>query len=403
MTRDLAHEKEQGMGNITKQRGKLRIRWTDEDGKRRSAVFLKRKDAERELRLRQAEVAEIQAGLRDRRPPDKSFSELCDYWLKHRAPAKKSTKDDESIIRRHLRPFFGELRLAEIRVADADAFKSARAELNPKTVANLVTLFVSMLNCAQDLGWLRVVPRIRKPKVRFADKDYRYLKSGEEVRRLLLAAQGEGEMILALYATAVFTGMRAGELAGLEWKHVDFKGRLITVECSYDGSTKGGRVRYVPILDALLPILRSWRLRNPLSIVFPNDASKPLGPSAYAFQETLHRVLERAGFPSTVKGKCRVRAITFHGLRHTFASLWVMQGGDIFKLQRILGHQSIQMTMRYSHLAPDAFAGDLDRFGGRIELNRGEVARLPRQHDSQKVSTAPEVLGGADGKVLMSR
>ena len=50
-------------------------------------------------------------------------------------------------------------------------------------------------------------------------------------------------------------------------------------------------------------------------------------------------------------------------LRHTFAAQWVLRGGDIFKLQRILGHQSIQMTMRYAHLAPEAFAADFDRFG----------------------------------------
>ena len=54
--------------------------------------------------------------------------------------------------------------------------------------------------------------------------------------------------------------------------------------------------------------------------------------------------------------------ITFHGLRHTFASHWVMEGGDIFKLQKILGHQSIELTMRYAHLKPDAFTGDYARF-----------------------------------------
>jgi hypothetical protein len=67
--------------------------------------------------------------------------------------------------------------------------------------------------------------------------------------------------VFALYATAVFTGMRAGELGGLRWDDVDFDKRLVTVQRSFDGPIKAGDIRYVPILDALLPVLRAWRLR----------------------------------------------------------------------------------------------------------------------------------------------
>ena len=62
----------------------------------------------------------------------------------------------------------------------------------------------------------------------------------------------------------------------------------------------------------------------------------------------------------------------FHDLRHTFASQWVLKGGDLFKLQKILGHQSVQMTMRYAHLAPDAFREDYQR------LNGASVGATPR-------------------------
>jgi len=57
-------------------------------------------------------------------------------------------------------------------------------------------------------------------------------------------------------------------------------------------------------------------------------------------------------------------SLTLRGLRmSTFASQWVVKGGDLFKLQKILGHQSVQMTMRYAHLAPDAFREDYGRLG----------------------------------------
>lgn len=84
-------------------------------------------------------------------------------------------------------------------------------------------------------------------------------------------------------------------------------------------------------------------------------------PSARVFQETFKQVLTQAGFGSCIRGGRRTGYIRFHDLRHTFASHWVMNGGDLFKLQRVLGHQSAQMTSRYAHLSPAAFSSDRGR------------------------------------------
>jgi integrase len=349
------------MARPVKFRGKWRIRWIDEFGKRQSDVFDDHKHAAAELRRHQHEVEEVRRGLRSPTPPDKTFGDLCDYWLENRAPQKRSQHHDVSIIRAHLRPAFGVLRLLDLGIQHADRFMVERKHLNSKTVANIVTLLITMLNAAVDLGWLHKVPRIRKPKVRTFDKDFSYLRTDEEIARFLRAARDEGDGVDMLYATAVFTGMRAGELAGLRWDDVDFSRRLITVQRSYSGPTKAGDVRYVPILDALLANLRDWRLRCPGQIVFPSETGTMQAPSGRIFQEVFHRVLDAAGFPKAERrGKLR-RYIVFHDLRHSFASHWVMNGGDIFKLQKILGHKSVQMTMRYAHLAPNAFAADYGR------------------------------------------
>jgi integrase len=98
----------------------------------------------------------------------------------------------------------------------------------------------------------------------------------------------------------------------------------------------------VPILNALLPIIRAWRLKNPLSLVFPNERGAMQGESARVFQEVLQRVLDRAGFPRRKVGTKERHYIVFHDTRHTFASHWVMDGGDLFRLQKILGHQSVK-------------------------------------------------------------
>jgi DNA invertase Pin-like site-specific DNA recombinase len=123
--------------------------------------------------------------------------------------------------------------LRELGVQHVDAFVATRSKLDPKTVHNLLTLLISVLNAAVDLGWLAKVPRIKKPKVRMFSADYRYLRTDPERDAFLRAAREEGEDVFALYATAVFTGMRAGELGGLRWDAVDFERRLLTVQRSF--------------------------------------------------------------------------------------------------------------------------------------------------------------------------
>jgi len=297
MLAGLAQIRSKVMVKPTRLRDKWRIRWIDETGRRRSAVYDDYKVAQHELRLRQVEVEQIRRGLRDPRPPSKTVDELCDYWIKHRASRKRSGADDVSIIRCHLRPCFGHHQLRHLHVQHIDEFVASRTYLNPKTLSNILTLLKTMLSLGKELGWLERIPQIRKPRIRLFSQDFHYLRDAEEVRRFLAAAAEEEQLIHVLYAAAVFTGMRAGELAGLPWSSVSFDRRLIVVQHSFTGPTKAGDVRHVPILNTLLPILRSWRLRNPLPLVFPNSVGRMFDDSARVFQDVLHRVLERGGFP----------------------------------------------------------------------------------------------------------
>ena len=354
--------------------GKWRARWLDATGKQQSKNFDDHRSAGAHENRMKAEAEEVRRGLRSPTPPRRSFGELCDEWLATRAKRKRSEADDISVIKRHLRPFFGHLALDKVGVAEAERFIAERAALSKKTVHNHLTLLIAMLNFAHDLGWLARVPRIKKPRIRMHGADFQYLRTDTEVRRFLAAAEEEGPMIYSLFATAVYTGARAGELAGLRWDDVDFTKRLITIQRSFTGPTKADNVRYAPILDVLLPSLRAWRLRNPLPFVFPNQTGTMLGESARAFQEVFHRVLARAGFAKVERGGKTRPYLRFHDLRHTFASQWMMKGGDLFKLQRVLGHKSAQMTQRYAHLSPEAFADDLSRFGAAAA--EGVVAKL---------------------------
>ncbi|HSC88656.1 MAG TPA: hypothetical protein VLC09_15340, partial [Polyangiaceae bacterium] len=91
---------------------KWRIRWLDADGKRRSEVYHRKADADRALLARLSAADAERRGLRPRIEDGRTFAELADRWLAYRAAAKRSKGDDESMLRRHLRPFFGEQRLS---------------------------------------------------------------------------------------------------------------------------------------------------------------------------------------------------------------------------------------------------------------------------------------------------
>ncbi len=353
------------MSKPTKHYGKWRIRWIDENGHRQSEVFEDRREAAFQLQQHELEAEERRRGLKPAAVEPKTFADLATYWEKHRVPQKRSGHHDESILRKHLRPSFNALGLGDpsLWIEAVDRYVAERAHLNRKTVANHLTLLVTMFNVALDLGWMPKVPRIRKPRIRLISADFAYLRTDEEIARFLRFAKAEdAEIDHVLYAMAIYTGMRQGELAGLHWADVDLDRRLITVQRSFAGPTKADDVRYVPILDPLLPILREWRLRHPGTLVFTNADGRMFVPSARVFQEVLHRVLDAAGFPRIERGGKRRRYICLHDLRHTFASHWVMKGGDLFKLQKILGHKTVQMTMRYAHLQPAAFVEDYARF-----------------------------------------
>lgn len=339
---------------------KWRVRWTDLRGKLRSRVFVRYDDAQRFLDDTLAEITRAREERPEALEEARTFSDLAEHWIEIRCPQKRSAKDDISMLRRHLRPYYDCYRLDEITHAEIQRFALSR-DLRPKTVHNLLTLLGAMLTEAVDMGWLLKRPKIRKPKISAIAGTYSYLKTPEEVQRFLKAARNESWFLYALYATAIYTGMRQGELAGLLWEDVDLGNRLICIRRSFDGPTKNGETRYAPILDPLLPILTDHKHSATGAYVFPTETGTMQQPSARIFQEKLHAVLDAAKFPRVERHGKERRYITFHGLRHTFASHWMMNGGDIFKLQRIGGWKSFSMVQRYAHLAPEAFAADYDR------------------------------------------
>jgi integrase len=250
----------------------------------------------------------------------------------------------EWMFRAHLGPYFGAMRLDAIGPAEIEAYKAKKlAEgLDRKSINNHLTALRKMLNLAVEYGELDRAAKVRgfnlKPEF-VADDEY---LDFAEADRFLRAAAPEWRAFLT---TAIKTGLRVGELLALKWQDVDLvAGHLVvrrTLWRDQEGSPKGGRNRKVPLSpEALATLLAHRHLRGPY--VFCDETGARLTHSIV--KDVVPATCRRAGL-----GK----RITTHGLRHSFASHLVMRGASLKAVQELLGHESIEMTLRYSHLTPD--------------------------------------------------
>ena len=164
---------------------------------------------------------------------------------------------------------------------------------------------------------------------------------------------------MPMVATAIYCGLRKGELFGLRWRDVDLGAARLDVLRSYALTPKSGKARHVPMHPDLVPILRQWKercMKTDEGLVFPVEAEHDRFRMGVKFDSLeLTSILTVAG--------CHLPADKrpWHMLRHTFASHAMMSGASLYGLQRLLGHATPAMTQRYSHLSPDHLAGEVAR------------------------------------------
>jgi integrase len=144
---------------------------------------------------------------------------------------------------------------------------------------------------------------------------------------------------------AVTTGMRAAEIFGLRWGDVMYGEGLLAVRAKL----KGGKMRYVPMPSELAGELRNYHAAADDNLrVVAIDADDRIFPPRLGATSGRQRV--EGSFEDLLE-RARIEGFRFHDLRHTFASWYMMQGGDLYELAKILGHSNIKMTERYAKLA----------------------------------------------------
>jgi integrase len=165
----------------------------------------------------------------------------------------------------------------------------------------------------------------------------RYLTVDEEQRLMTAAAPHIRPIII----TGLHTGGRLGELLRLRWGDVDFNRRQVTVRAE---NSKNHQSRHIPMSDTLHAVLKSMA---------PDDAAWGAGRPVFAHSHATEGPRSiRTGFDATCV-RAGIVGVTFHTMRHTFASRLVQAGVPIFTVSRLLGHGDVKTTARYAHLGPD--------------------------------------------------
>jgi len=211
--------------------------------------------------------------------------------------------------------------------------------LSAKSINNHLTVLRRMLAVACEWGRLGFVPHVRWLRTPAPDFDF---LTFEEAARLVSAAEAKWRPMILL---ALRTGLRQGELLALRWEDVDLvAGRLVVRRSAVRGiigTPKSGKGREVPLSDDAVSILRPMPSRFRGELVFAKQDGTML--TAGDCKHPLRRACRVAG----------IRQVSWHVLRHSFASHLAMRGVALKAVQELLGHSTMEMTMRYAHLSPD--------------------------------------------------
>jgi integrase len=356
------------MGDLVRRPSGWYVRYKDADGTRRQRASHQptKELARRYLLAIEGRIARGLVGVPEPAPAAPTVNELCARFLvEYRRPQIKDLDRYRTLARTALRralPLIG-ARPSD-RLPPADIVR-LRESLLRSFAANSVRLTLSFL--ATAYGWavkgkLLSGNPFRGVELPAREELIEYLSRDEVTALLALAAQraavgtGSARLLHTALVLALHVGMRKGELLGLRWLDVDFDALRLTVARSFRTTPKGGRTRHLRLPDSVVPVLLTWRR------CCPPTAEGLVFPVGEGVQARLGTSAEMLGLPELLAAAgCRPLRRAWHAMRHSFASHFVMCGGNLLALQKILGHHDVKMTMVYAHLAPDFLGEELNK------------------------------------------
>jgi integrase len=330
------------MATIRKLRGRWQAQVRRRGMKPRCKSFDTKLEAEKWARDLETQVDRFGAAPDTKILESTTLGQLLERYQRDVSPLKRGAVQEIQridVLRRHELAYRTLIGLSQQDIA---SFRDGRLQsVAPSTTVRELAILSHVLEVAiRDWGLplaKNVVKLVRRPVIR--NERSRRLTGDEEQRLLDGCNGGKIPYFRTLIILAIETGMRRGELLGLQWADVSHNRRVISLSM-----TKNGASREVPLSQRAFDTLMDWRSRAEIdqATVFP------MSPGA--LEQIWRRLLSRSG----------VTALRFHDLRHEGVSRLFERGLNVIEVSSISGHREVRMLKRYTHLSADDLVTRLD-------------------------------------------
>lgn len=282
-----------------------------------------------------------------------TLATLAKQVVEHNATYQRNPANGERVIRVHILPKWGSMRLDEIKAqAIATWLAEKRKSLAPATVEKLRVTLNRMFELAAEWHIPGASPNpVRSVKrIKFNNRRDKYL-SADEAKRLLTACDASlCKQLGSIVRLLLLTGSRKMELLRAKWADVDLERRAW-----YIPETKTGVPRHVPLSSAAVAVVEGLRRWDNCPWLIPNPETREPYTDLKRPWDTAR---DKAGLPD----------LRIHDLRHSAASFLVNSGVDLYAVGKILGHADHQSTMRYAHLANDTLMSAVEAGAAKMQL-----------------------------------
>jgi integrase len=288
----------------------------------------------------------------------------------------RSREKYAAIIRRHLAPAIGRVRLEKLTPGHVQAMLDAMlaAGLSPRSVLGLRIVLLAALK--QGLRWgmvgRNVAELVSAPRVVNAEMK---VLSPEQARQFLVACRGDA--LEALYWLALSTGLRRGELLALKWQDVDFERGILSVRRALGRSTSEGIVIAEPktpqgrrTVRLSAPVIAVLRAHRKAQLERRLQAGPEWQEADFLFTTGIGTTFDPSTLGKVFKAmleKAKLPAVRFHDLRHSAATIALSQGVHPKIVSEMLGHSKISLTLEvYSHSLPTLQVEAADRIASAL-------------------------------------
>jgi len=274
------------------------------------------------------------------------FREVMEKYLEWAKTNKsRGGRDEESLYRNHITKKFGNVRLNEISAFDLERTKAdlLKTGYSPKSVNLCLALIRQVYNKAFAWGLYRGENPVKGVKMPHVQNQRERFLSYDEAAALLNTLKIKSILVHDMSLLSLHSGLRFGEICNLKGQDLDFVNGFIHIS---DPKNKSARKAFMT--KDLKEMLRERMPDNPAELVFKDRLH---GGKIEGVSQTFNRVISELKLNEGIIDPRQ--KITFHSIRHTFASWLAIQGTPILTISHLLGHKSLAMTQRYAHLSPD--------------------------------------------------